>query len=403
MAVQQWRKDMNAALGVAKAQEAAGNAEAARDAANRAAMLAENDKKASASVAKYAQSIQSAPFQNPTTAPPVGGPPPGPSDQDTYWKDKNAREAAGVASAALAAQNAETNRINNVLASAKTFFETYGMSALWSGVEELVRKGYNEPNTISGILSRDANYQTAYFARFPAVKRVRELNKTRLAQGLTIVAEQSPASYVALEEGYRQALVGLPTGLWGNSEDVADWIVKDVSPVEVASRVTTAKNFINYSANASIKTQLRQIYGMNDQEMAAYVLDEDRALGFIETEYQSRMRKATVGAAAVDSGLSITDATRDQVAGNDVYGSSYGNATAGFNAVADIADTYGQLGRMSGIDTSTDELVSDQFGVGAASEAAKKKRTLASQERARFTGSSGLSAQSLNAKPLGSV
>jgi hypothetical protein len=339
----------------------------------------------------------------------IGGPlgdgsgSPAPSSEDTYWKDKNAREATAAANAATAAANAETNRINNVLAAAKTFFDTYGMTSLWSGVEELVRKGYNDASTISGILSRDANYQTAYFARFPAVQRIRELNKTRLAQGLTIVAEQSPASYVALEEGYRQALVGLPTGLWGSASDVADWIVKDVSPVEVASRVTTAKNFINYSANASIKTQLRQIYGMNDSEMAAYVLDEDRALGFIETEYQSRMRKATVGAAALDSGLTISDAARDQVSGNDTYGSSYGNALAGFGTVADIADTYSQLGRMSGVDTSTDELVSDQFGVGAASEAAKKKRSLASQERARFTGSSGLSAQSLNAKPLGSV
>ena len=332
-----------------------------------------------------------------------GSQPPGPSAEDTYWKDKNAREATASANAALAAQNAETNRINNVLASAKTFFDTYGMSSLWSGVESLVRQGYNDADTISGILSRDSNYQAAYFARFPAVQRVRELNKTRLQQGLTLVAEQSPASYVALEEGYRQALVGLPTGLWGNANDVADWIVKDVSPVEVASRVTTAKNYINYSANSSIKVQLRQIYGMSDQEMAAYVLDEDRALGFIESEYQSRMRKATVGAAAVDSGLSISDATRDQVAGNDTYGSSYGNVSAGFNAVADIADTYSQLGRMSGVETSTDELISDQFGVGAASEAAKKKRTLASQERARFTGSSGISAQSLNAKPLGSV
>jgi hypothetical protein len=338
--------------------------------------------------------VQTLPYRDIPTAPPAA--PAGPSAEDVYWKDKAAREIA-------AADELESRRVRNALASAKTFFDTYGMSALWGGVEALIRGGYNDADTISGILSRDSNYQTAYFSRFPAVQAIRELNKTRLQQGLTIMAEPSPASYVGLEEGYRKALVGLPTGLWGSSADVSDWIVKDVSPEEVASRVTTAKNYINYSANASIKGQLRQIYGMTDQEMTAYVLDEDRALGFIENEYQSRMRKSTIGAAAIDSGLSISDTARDQLAGNDTYGSSYGNALAGFQSIAESADAYSQLGRMSGITTNTDELVSDQFGIGDAAGASKKKKMLSSQERARFGGSAGVGAQSLNAKPLGSA
>jgi hypothetical protein len=66
---------MNAALGLARAHAKAGNDEAARDAANRAAIFAENNKKASAAVAQQMQSIQAAPFQNPTPtpAPPSGG------------------------------------------------------------------------------------------------------------------------------------------------------------------------------------------------------------------------------------------------------------------------------------------------------------------------------------------
>ena len=63
---------------------------------------------------------------------------------------------------------------------------------------------------------------------------------------------------------------------------------------------------------------------MTDQEMAAYVLDEDRALGYIENEYQSRLRKSTVGASAIDAGLVMNDQQRDQLAGNDIYGNSYG-------------------------------------------------------------------------------
>ena len=314
---------------------------------------------------------------------------------------RNTAQAANDAAAQLAAA-AEERRVTSVLGQVKNFFQTYGMDSLWAGVEKLVRDGYNDGDTISGILSRDSNYQTAYFNRFPAVQQIRELNKTRQSQGLPIIAEPSPGAYVALEEGYRQALVGLPSGVYGTTEDIADWIVKDVSPKEVASRVTMATNYINYSTNASVKNELRSLYGMTDQEMAAYVLDEERALGYLESEYQKRMRQATVGGAATDAGLNLNADLRDQMAGNDTYASSYGNSLSGFQSVAEQADTYQQLGQMSGVATSTDELISDQFGLQGAADAATKKRKLASQERGRFSGSSAITKNSLDASPIGS-
>lgn len=347
-----------------------------------------------------------APVTSPT--PPEGTTPPGGGGQGGQGVDMEALLAAARAAAAEEARRqaaiAEERRVNEALAAAKTFFQTYGMDALWNGVEKLVRAGYNDAQTISGILSRDPEYQAAYFSRFPAVQRIRELNKTRQQQGLPIMAEPAPATYVGLEEGYRQALVGLPRGLWGSSQDVADWIVKDVSPQEVASRVTVAKNFINYSANASIKRELRAIYGMTDEEMVSYVLDEDgRTLAAVESQYQSRMRQATVGGAAADAGLAISTYMRDQLAGNDAYGQSYGNTLAGMQNVAQIADAYSMLGRMSGISTTTEELVTDQFGLTGAAEVSQKKRKLSSQERARFGGSSAITAKSLDAKPIGAI
>lgn len=142
---------------------------------------------------------------------------------------------------------------------------------------------------------------------------------------------------------------------------------------------------------------------MTDQEMTAYVLDEERALGYIENEYQSRLRKSTVGASAIDAGLSLNDLQRDQLAGNDIYGKSYGNTLAGMNVVAEDSETYADLGKMSGIKTSDSELISDQFGLSGGATAASKKKKLASQERARFAGTAGVGSQSLNARPLGST
>lgn len=297
---------------------------------------------------------------------------------------------------------AETRRVNTALAESRAFFETYGMMGLWNGVEALVRQGYNSGDTISGILSRDPNYQAAYFERFPAVRLIRDINRDRQQNGQPIMAEPAPATYVALEEGYRTALVGLPQGIWGSVEDVTTWIVNDVSPKEVSDRVTTAKNYIYYSANDAVKGELRGIYGMTDAEMTAYVLDADRALEFIENEYQTRMRQATVGGAANTAGVNVSDSLRDSIAGSDLYGQSFGNALSGFQQVAEISDTYEDLGQMSRMDTSADELVSDQFGMQGAADISNKKRRLASQERARFSGSSAITQYSISPRAIGS-
>ena len=166
--------------------------------------------------------------------------------------------------------------------------------------------------------------------------------------------------------------------------------------------MTTAKNYIYYSANDAVKSELRGIYGMTDAEMTAYVLDADRALEFIENEYQTRMRQATVGGAANTAGVNVSDSLRDSIAGSDLYGQSFGNALSGFQQVAEISDTYEDLGQMSRMDTSADELVSDQFGMQGAADISNKKRRLASQERARFSGSSAITQYSISPRAIGS-
>lgn len=309
----------------------------------------------------------------------------------------------GVDAAAAAAAAAESRRINQALAQAKTFFDANGMGELWGGVESLVRQGYNDSDTISGILSRDPGYQAAYYRRFPGVERIRAENQRRIADGKPPVPEPSPGTYIALEQGYTRALSGLPGGMFGSSDDIGTWIANQISPDEVGSRVTQAKNYINYQANSSVKNQLRSIYGLTDTEMVAYVLDESRTKDFIETEYAKRLRQASVGGAAADAGVNLSEDLRNTIAGGDAYGGSYSNALAGFQNVAQQADAYSKLGQMSGISTTTEELVNEQFGTQGAADVANKKKSLASQERARFSGSSGLSQNSLNSRALGST
>ena len=296
----------------------------------------------------------------------------------------------------------DNTALNNDIAAAQQFFQSNGMSALWEGAKALLIKGYRDPDTISNILSNDSTYQAAYFARFPASKAIRDANAALAAAGKPPRPELSPAAYVAVEAGYRQALAGLPAGMFGTTEDVTSWIVGDVSAVELGSRVTRAKNYIYYDANTSIKRELRSIYGMTDSEMVAYTLDAKRSLGAIEAESEKRMRQATVGAAAVDSGLAISTGLRDQLSGNEAYANSYANSSAGFNKVAKEAGSWVKLASLSQDGLTTDELVSDQFGLAGAANISNRKDVLASQERARFAGDSGVGRSSLKKNQLGS-
>ena len=342
---------------------------------------------------QYAQIATQAATPAPTPAAPTPTPaaptPAGPNPAETnYWNQQSA-----------AAEAARQAALNQNLSAAKAMIDTYGMGSLWAGVDKLIRAGYTDLDTINTMLSQDANYQQAYYDRFPAVKTIRELNKQRTAQGLPPVAEPTAKGYVELEKAYRQALKDLP-GTFGTAGDIAQWIVKDVSPTEVADRAAQAKNYITYSANGSIKEQLRKIYGMSDAEMASYVLAPDRTLEMLKSEYNKRMAQATVGGAGIDAGLSLRDETRDMIAQNEAFGQSYANTLAQMNSVKEIDDAYARLGRLSGVTTSTDELVTDQFGLKGAEAVTEKKKQLASQERARFSGSSGIGKTSLSAGRL---
>ena len=63
-----------------------------------------------------------------------------------------------------------------------------------------------------------------------------------------------------------------------------------------------------------MKQQLRDIYGMTDAQMAAYVLDPTRTLDFIQRESAKNLTRASVGGAAANTGIGLGASLRDQIA-----------------------------------------------------------------------------------------
>lgn len=279
--------------------------------------------------------------------------------------------------------------------------QSYGLTELWEGVLGYLKQGYTNPEVILMMVSEDPKYQQAYYKRFPGVEMIRNENKQRLARGLPPIAEPTAATYVALEEAYRTALKDMP-GTWDTPANVAKWIAGDVSPAEITERITVAKNYINYDVNPEVRRELREIYGVTDAEMLNYVLSDDTDKDKLALEWDQRLKQANVGGAARAQGVRISASLRDQIAGSSDSAYTFGQAAGVFANVAEQADDYMRLGDMAGLRLSADDLVVEGFNLSGSANVTNIKKKLASQERARFSGTSGLSARSLTAGGLGS-
>ena len=309
------------------------------------------------------------------------GPSAGDLAQKKYWEDKAAADAAAAA--------AQTNRLIDIT---RQYFKANGMDAFINAMDKYVRAGYSGDDVMV-MIKNDADYKDAWNKRFTG-------NAERVKNGLT---ELLPAAYIAMEQGYKQAMLKhqMPTTLFDDPADFASLIANDVSAVEANDRLQKASDYINYSGNAEVKRQLRELYGMSDSEMAAYVLDPKRTMAYLDSETRRNMNKANVGGAAVTQGVELGNALRDEIASsydsiNSAYTSTFNDSTAKFGKVAEETPAYQRLGALSNDVATADELVREQFNLTGGTGVIGKKKVLASQERARFSGQSGLGASSLS-------
>ena len=287
------------------------------------------------------------------------------------------------------------------IAAIEAVIQSYGLMEIWQGVDKYLRQGYSNARDVLQMVSIDPDYQEAFYRRFPAIKRIREENARRMARGEPIVPEISAAEYVADEYAYSQATRNLP-GNWATKENITEWIAGDVAPAEVKSRVDLAKQYVDYNINPDVKAELRDIYGLTDEDMIDYVLSDSRRREVLQSEFDQRMRQATVGGAARARGIGISDSLRDEIASSSDMVSTFGQASTTFGRVAAQADNYAKLSAISGVNTSRDDLIREEFDLSGGSNTTKVKKRLASQERGRFSGSSGIGNNSLRSGGLGS-
>lgn len=324
--------------------------------------------------------------EKPTQEPPTG--------YEWVWNETTQRWGLQTVTAPEDPEDAKTRQ--SARETLQAWFTFYGIDDVAEGEESLSSLiwGWTEADKSADWIKLELRKTKQYQARFPGMQALS-------SKGLAM----SESEYIATERAYLQVLsaAGLE-GVYGNRSDYGRFIASEVSAQELASRVQIAKDYVQMYAPKSVKDQLRALYGMDETQMTAYMLDtsegKKKSLSFLESEYTRRVSQARVGGAAVDSGLSVGSTLRDQIA---EMGYDYNQSAAGFSRAVVEAKPYERLGELYGVQTSTDELIRENFGLGGGAEVTTKKKKLASRERAAFSGSGGVAQGSLAASRVGRV
>ena len=251
-------------------------------------------------------------------------------------------------------------------------FKQYGLESLAPKIVEFIQNGYSADTT--AILLQDT---TEYKQRFAA-------NEARRKKGLPVL---SPAEYLSTERSYRQIMqnAGVPVGFYDQPTDFQKFLENDISPEEINNRVKAATDFVN-SANQNELAAMKKFYTTGD--LIAYALDPDRAQPLVGKAFQA----AQIAGQAETQGVHVDKDLAESLAGDGI---SRAQAQQGFGLIATEQPNANKLASIYGEDQfTTEDLVDETFRANAS--VAERRKRLASQERASFGGSSGVSGGSLS-------
>ena len=248
---------------------------------------------------------------------------------------------------------------------------SYGLGSLGDVLKGILLSGTTDEDLVMLELQETQEWKT----RFAGNEKLR-------ANGLPVL---SVAEYLSTERQYAQVMhnYGLPGGFYDDPADFADFIGKSVSASELQSRVSAWADLAKRE-DPAIKAQLESM-GIGEGDLAAYMMDPDRAAPLIQQKYQSTL----IGAAARRQGLDPSSSTRLAD-----LGVTEQQAIQGYGLVAENLAAMTRLGDISGEEYGQRDLEDEVFEQDGA--ATNKRKRLASQERARFSGQSGVGQGSLS-------
>jgi hypothetical protein len=189
-------------------------------------------------------------------------------------------------------------------------------------------------------------------------------NEIRRSKGL---GDLSPATYVALEDSYRQTLRsnGIPADLFDTPAELAELIANDVSVSEFNSRIETARSLMQ-DAPASVRDQMSRLFNVTEGQLLAYYIDPDKALPVLKEQE----RAARIGSAAVENaGMQLSTSVAEDLSRR---GFTEDEARVGFSKVSKLGELAQTFAGEQNI--TEQQIIASQFGFDTQAEKDLAKR-----------------------------
>lgn len=244
----------------------------------------------------------------------------------------------------------------------------FGLGSLLPMLQSMISDGTTDASSLMLALQGSNEWKNRFAG-----------NEGLKALGLGVL---SPSEYLAVERSYQQIMrnYGLPEGFYDDPSDFAQLIGANVSPAELQSRAQMYSDLAGRE-DEGVMRQL-QAMGLSKGDLMAYMMDPTRAMPLIQRQYE----KALLGGAALNAGLNspVADKTLDQLV---AMGVTEQQARQGYGAIAEVEGEVPKISAAQGIDFSNADMEKEIFFNNG--DAARKRKRLASQERASFSGSAG--------------
>jgi antitoxin component HigA of HigAB toxin-antitoxin module len=278
-------------------------------------------------------------------------------------------------------------------------FENTGLGANFiTSLMDTIDKVYSENimPTEAQVLNTIYN-SDAYKTRFAANEAIRK----RMADGKGRPGDRllSPFEYIKTEEGYKQILqeAGLPAGFYDQQEDFTKFIENSVSTAELTDRVNIAKNALQ-NADSKIVKSLQDYYGLSTGDLAAYLLDKDKAFEVIDSrlKYTTEEAKKMYTAAEIGGAALRANQMSDKAFAEEIYAAGKaGQAEEAFQTAATQQKDYERLTGLYGETAGAQDIAREELALAGGTDVTMKKRKLASKERAMFSQKSAVDTTSL--------
>jgi hypothetical protein len=246
-------------------------------------------------------------------------------------------------------------------------------------------KAFDEiPTTSEGFYLQLINTKS-YYERFGKV------NEARLNAGYKALDEKT---IVGMEDEYQKVLTSynMPTGFYDQTTDFQSFLKNNLTNVDVANIIQAYRDFVTTGTDSNVRKQLKDLYGIGDEALTAYMIDPTKGQGILEQIAGKNMNTA----AALIEGLTAEQAQMAQAYGAGSLG--YGSQRQKYSQVQQELQTTGNLAAIYGENFGAKEAIAAEFGgdVQAQAQAARIKAT----GQAAFGGTSGLGSKALRTRTV---